>query len=130
MIEEEVSGYFCQLLHGGPPGEEGKCGEKTDNVKSTVGKWHRNLTMGRETALYQIQYRENRGTTNSVVFSRRERTDEEEDQIIATGEEKVGNIRENEGARGVEKEEGEWLTRKGRLPSVGLAAPPQGAQLV
>ena len=72
---------------------------------------------------------DNKGTTNSTVVSRRERTDEQEEQNGAKGEEKVGDISEYMVELIGEQEEGQWPPSEGRLPPGIPDAPPQGARL-
>ena len=62
------------------------------DVKSMVGKWHRSLTKGSETALCRAQPREKKGANNTAVLSGRYRTYEEKEQSVATGEDKAGDM--------------------------------------
>ena len=86
----------------GRPGKRGAGGRQTDNVKLSVGKQQRNITKGIKIALNQVQPRENKWLTNTAVVIGRDSTDEEEEQSGETGEEKVRDISDDEGARRVE----------------------------
>ena len=55
--EEETGGPVCRLLHAGRLGRRRTCGIQREYVKPLVGKRYRNLTKGRETAVWQVQIR-------------------------------------------------------------------------